>query len=222
MPSGRAARPPAAADPAEPGRYDPNVRLFRSPAWDSVTYWALDLETGGLDARRDPILAVGMVPVREGVIRLASRYRTLVRPPDGGRIDPGSVLAHQLLWGEVCDAPPLQEVLPEIERRLREGVLLVHQAAIDVAFLRRDFARCGLRWPSPDVVDTVRLVRKMGELTHPDLPGDMQPLNLSRARRAHGLPDYQAHDALTDALATAELFLVLRSALGARTLRDLR
>jgi DNA polymerase-3 subunit epsilon len=39
---------------------------------------------------------------------------------------------------------------------------------------------------------------------------------------AHGLPPYQAHDALTDAVATAELFLVLRHELGARTLRDLR
>jgi DNA polymerase-3 subunit epsilon len=31
-----------------------------SPPWDSVTYWALDLETGGLDPRADPILSVGI------------------------------------------------------------------------------------------------------------------------------------------------------------------
>jgi DNA polymerase-3 subunit epsilon len=198
------------------------VHLFRSPPWDGVTYWSLDLETGGLDARRDPILAVGMLPVRDGVVRLAQGYRTLVRPPDGGRIDPASVVAHQLLWGEVREAPPLAEVLPEVARRLREGVLLVHHAAIDVTFLKRDFKRCGLRWPSPTVVDTARLLRRIGRLSQPDLPADMQPLNLTRARRAYGLPEYQAHDALTDALATAELFLVLRKVLGARTLRDLR
>ena len=46
-------------------------------------------------------------------------------------------------------------------------------------------------------------------------------LNLADARRACGLPDYPAHDALTDAVATAELFLVLRHRLGARTLREL-
>ena len=44
---------------------------------------------------------------------------------------------------------------------------------------------------------------------------------LTETRRRLGLPDYQAHDALTDAIATAELFLVLRKQLGARTLRDL-
>jgi DNA polymerase-3 subunit epsilon len=55
----------------------------------------------------------------------------------------------------------------------------------------------------------------------PELPVQVPPLNLSRARRARGLPEYQAHDALTDALATAELFLVLRKELGARRLREL-
>ena len=49
-------------------------------------YWALDVETGGLDAKRDPIIAVGMVPVRAGRIRLGECYRTLVRPEDGGGI----------------------------------------------------------------------------------------------------------------------------------------
>jgi DNA polymerase-3 subunit epsilon len=198
------------------------VPLFRSEPWDNLEYWALDLETGGLDARSDPILAIGMVPVVEGVIRIGQAYRTLVRPAEGGRIDPRSVRAHQLLWGDVQEAPSLAEVLPEIGRLLHDRVLLVHFAAIDVGFLRRDFRRCGLRWPSPVVVDTVKLLRKISRLAHPDLRADMNPQNLTHARRAYGLPAYQAHDALTDAVATAELFLVLRNILGARTLRDLR
>jgi DNA polymerase-3 subunit epsilon len=47
-------------------------------------------------------------------------------------------------------------------------------------------------------------------------------LNLLAARLRLGLPDYGQHDALTDAIAAAELFLVLRRRLGAKTLRDLR
>ena len=199
--------------------------LFSSPAWDSVVYWALDLETGGLDAKRDPIIAVGMLPIRGGRVRLGEGYRTLVRPADGRAIDPDSVRAHQLVWGEVKDAPPIAEVLPEVDRRLGEGVLLVHHKAIDVAFLKDAYRRCGLKWPSPTVVDTVDLLVRLARKAHlaqPELPADPPALNLSAAREAHGLPPYQAHDALTDALATAELFLVLRHALRARTLRELR
>ena len=198
--------------------------LFSSPPWDSLTYWALDLETGGLDPRRDPILAVGMLPVRGGRVRLGERYRTLVRPAGGRAIDPASVRAHQLVWGEVKDAPPVAEVIPELEKRLGDGVLLVHHRAIDVAFLKDAYRRCGLRWRAPPVVDTADLLGKLARKAHrahPELPADPPLLNLSAAREAHGLPPYQAHDALSDALATAELFLVLRHALGARTLREL-
>lgn len=195
--------------------------LLHSPAWDSVVYWALDLETGGLDLKKDPILAVGMVPIRSGIVYLGDAYRTLVRPPKGGAIDPRSVRAHQLLWGEVEAAPPLAEVLPQVDERIREGVLLVHYRKIDVAFLRRDYRRLGRRWPSPRVVDTADLLRRESRYSRPDLASDLVGVNLAKARRNHGLPDYQAHDALTDAVATAELFLVLRKVLGARTVRDL-
>lgn len=200
--------------------------LFSSPAWDLVTYWALDIETGGLDARRDPIIAVGMVPIREGIIRLGQAYRTLVRPEEGREIRPESVRAHQLVRGEVREAPALGQVLGEIDRRLREprAALLVHHQAIDVVFLRRAYERHGLRWPAPPVVDTVELILKLGrkeQFLHPHQPPDGPATNLSEARRRHGLPDYAAHDALTDATATAELFLVLRRLLRARTLREL-
>lgn len=196
--------------------------LFRSPPWDSLVYWAMDVETGGLDAKRDPIIAVGMVPVRGGRIRLGECYRTLVRPEGEGRITFASVTAHQLVTRDVSGAPSLAEVLPEIDRRLREGVLLVHHASIDVAFLKRDFARLGVAWPSPKVVDTMRLLIRNAQLRDPARSRDLVALNLSRARAEYGLPVYQAHDALTDAIATAELFLAVRIALGARTLRDLR
>ena len=46
--------------------------------------------------------------------------------------------------------------------------------------------------------------------------------DLEAARRNAGLPDYQAHDALSDAVSTAELFLWLRQKLQARKLRELR
>jgi DNA polymerase III subunit epsilon len=196
--------------------------LFRSPSWDSVVYWALDLETGGLDTKRDAVIAIGMVPVRGGLIRLREAYRTLVRPEDRSGITPDSVHAHQLVWRDLEQAPSLEDALPEVDRRIREGALVVHHEAIDVAFLRRDFKRIGLAWPSPPVIDTRRLLIRNARLRDPHRPADLLPLNLSLARAAHGLPEYQAHDALTDAVATAELFLALRLALGARTVRDLR
>ena len=135
--------------------------LFSSPPWDSVVYWALDLETGGLDPRADPILAVGLVPLRSGTIRVGEAYRTLVRPQPGKAVDPRSVEAHQLVSDELVDAPPLAGVLAELEARIAGGVLLVHHRAIDVRFLERAFRDTGRRWPAPPVVDTVELLLRL-------------------------------------------------------------
>lgn len=196
--------------------------IWLSPPWDSVTYWALDLETGGLDPRADPILSVGMVPIRQGAIVLGGAFSSLVQASGG--IRPSSIVAHHLVPGEVREAPPTREVLAEIDRRLRGGALVVHHAALDVAFLRRAFAREKLRWPSPPVVDTVSLLVKAARRARfldPTAAEREPELNLLAARRALGLPDYGQHDALLDAIAAAELFLVLRRKLGATRLRHL-
>jgi DNA polymerase-3 subunit epsilon len=187
-----------------------------------VTYWALDLETGGLDPAHDPILSVGMVPIRAGGIRLGEAWASLVRPEEADEIDPRSIRAHHLVPGEVRDAPPVAAVLTEVDRRLREGVLLVHHASLDVGFLRRAYRRLGMRWPGPPVVDTVALLLKAAKRARFLQPNAPEPeLNLLAARRRLGLPDYGQHDALIDAIATAELFLVLRRQVGAKRLRDL-
>lgn len=198
--------------------------LWPSPPWDAVTYWALDLETGGLDPRADPILSVGMVPIRSGGIRLGEAYASLVQPDREAGIAPSSIAAHHLVPGDVREAPPLGAVLAEVDRRLRDHVLLVHQAAVDVPFLRRAYRTAGLRWPDPRVVDTVVLLlraAKRARFLDPDASEQEPDLNLSSARRRLGLPDYGQHDALTDAIAAAELFLVLRRRIGAHKLRDL-
>jgi len=194
--------------------------FFSSPAWDAAPIWALDLELGGLDPLRDPILAVGLMPIRGGTIRLGEAWESLVRPQ--GVVRPESIRAHQLVPADLAAAPPLDEVLPELDRRIREGALLVHVHRIDVAFLREAYRRTGLRWPGAPVIDTADLVQRVARREAAGAPelAENVVVQLGAARAAHGLPDYPAHDALSDALAAAELFLVLRAKLGARRLKD--
>jgi DNA polymerase-3 subunit epsilon len=188
-----------------------------------VTYWALDLETSGLDPRTAHVLAVGMVPVRRGVLRLAEGWRTLVRPPSGARIPVETMRAHHIVPAELESAPLPGEVLPKIAARVREGALLVHHAPLDLGFVKAGCRAAGVAWPRVPVVDTVALLwkraRRQRHLRSPASPDPV--LNLAEARRDCGLPAYPEHDALVDAIATAELFLVLRHRLGARTLREL-
>jgi hypothetical protein len=173
---------------------------------------ALDLETTGLDAQAE-ILAVGDVPIVDGAVRLGEASHALVRPgPPVGRA------RHR--------GPP-----PAARRRRRRppdrggpagparahraaDALVVHHAALDVRVLRQACRATGLRWPDPPVIDTVGMVEQVRRRQR-HLGGPRMPRDLAGARASLGLPPHRTHDALADAIATAELYLALRARLRA-------
>jgi len=198
-------------------------RLFPSPDLDDLVFWALDLETSGLKAGPDRIVSVGMVPIRRGVIKYGAHFHSFVRPPELERLSTEGIRAHHILPAELETAPPLADVLTEIDRRLHEGVLLLHFAALDLAFLKDAYRRQARRWPAPAVVDTVALILKLQQRLEQWTPNPTpMRTSLAESRAALGLPAYPGHDALSDAVATAELFLVLRQRMGAGKLRHIR
>jgi DNA polymerase-3 subunit epsilon len=72
------------------------------------------------------------------------------------------------------------------------------------------------------VIDTLRLVRRLQRHRLAVEPVEAAvPGVLAAARTELGLPPHEPHDAFSDAVATAELLLVLAHRLGARTVGDL-
>jgi DNA polymerase III subunit epsilon len=197
--------------------------LFGSPPWRETSIWSLDLELSGLDPVRNDILSVGMVPIRAGVIRWGERYYTLVRTPADHRPSSVAMAIHHILPEEAEHAPQLAQVVDEIRARIAEGPMLVHYGRLDVAFLKRSCARLGVPWPRPTIIDTVRLLSRLSYRRRQlDPYVEAYSADLGAARSEMGLPNHVAHHALYDALATAELFLVLAERLGARLMRHLR
>ncbi|RDI94643.1 3'-5' exonuclease [Meiothermus sp. QL-1] len=193
----------------------------KTPSWWEATYWALDLETSGLEPS-DQILSVGMVPIREGVIEFGAHFYSLVRPQRPEELSLEGIRAHHILPAELESAPPLAVVMEKVLHRVGQGVLLLHFAPLDLGFLKQACRSLGLGWPRPRVVDTAVLLSRLNHRRQ-RLEPYAQPLPsaLGAARRSLGLPPHLEHHALWDALATAELFLLLRERLGARTLREL-
>ena len=192
----------------------------RHHEWAGTTLWALDLETGGLEPETDPILSVGMVPVADGAVALGDAFHSLVHP--SRPIGEASLRIHHILPGELEDAPPPASVLAEVRARIDDGVVIVHQRAVDVPFLSRAFRETGQEPPTFAVIDTVELLlryaRRQGLVT---MERTRFSTGLAEARARFGLPPHRAHEALSDAVATAELFLVLAHRLGARRVGQL-
>ena len=187
--------------------------------WTDEVLWALDLEATGLDPKRDAVLSVGMVPIRDGRIRYGERWYSLVHAPDHDAPAIEALRVHHILPEEARHAPPLDVVLDDVLRRLDGGVLLVHHARLDVGLLRAACRRCGREWPRPRVVDTMDLLSRLSRRRRMLEPhAEPYPAGLATAREELGLPPHTAHHALADAVATAELFLVLQRRLEAKTL----
>jgi DNA polymerase III subunit epsilon len=168
-----------------------------------VALLALDVETTGLDPASDHLLSLGWVPVVGGRVVLAGARDLRVRPPEG--VDVGaSATVHRLTDDVVSDAAPLADALPPLLEALHGRVLLAHHASIEVEFVAAAARTSYGARPPLTAVDTLTLQHRLQADEHGEVTGS---LRLDAARRTYGLPRYAAHDALTDAVAAAELFL---------------
>ena len=185
---------------------------------DDLSLLAVDIETTGLDPRTDRVLSIGWLPVDGRAVILAGGRRVVVR--DGGAVG-RSATVHGLTDDVLATGISLEEAVGELVQDLAGRVLLAHFASIETGFLPH---ACQRTWGSElpcAVVDTMVLERRArGERPFRHAwGGDAEPgaLRLWAARERRGLPVYRAHEALTDALACAELYLAQCAELAERS-----
>jgi DNA polymerase III subunit epsilon len=192
----------------------------RSRDWMQVEFLALDLETTGSDPGVDEIVSAGWVRISGGAMDLGTATRRMVRP--SGPMPEASAVIHAITDDEAAQGEPLRAVLVDILRALGGRVLVAHYARTELGFLDAACRRClggGLLVP---VVDTLELARRRhSKAGREPARGEFR---LDALRMQYNLPGHQMHDALSDAIAAAELFLAQAaelSATGALPLRTL-
>lgn len=166
---------------------------------------ALDLETTGLDPKRDSILSYGLVHMHRMSIQLETSCHEFIAVPD--EIPEQSAVIHRITDDVAARGRPLEDVLPELLSQLAGKVMLAHYAKVEQSFI--DVA-CRKLYGAPFVIrtiDTLVLARRLFEIrNHTIQTGNLRLFNL---RPKYNLPQYRAHNALSDAVATAELFLAM-------------
>lgn len=181
-------------------------RLGGTP-WTDATWCVVDVETTGLDRQVDEVISVAAVPIREGRIRPGEALSTLVRssrPPSAE-----SVRVHGIRAADLVDAPSPAEVAPRLAAHLEGAVLVAHYAPIERTFLPPLVAGAGVR-RLRRVADT----EVLGRLWLHERDGGVRAhLPLAELVSELGLPEHRPHDALGDALTTAQAFIALASLL---------
>lgn len=101
-------------------------------------------------------------------------------------------------------------VLEQLDEALRGHRLLAHFAQMETGFitqLYKDQRGVKKKWAQHEVVDTMEMERRHMERMGTYPRGE--DLRLARVRERYNLPAYGNHNALTDAIACAELYLAL-------------
>jgi len=170
---------------------------------DQLTILAVDFETTGLEAKTDKLLSVGFVLLEQEQIKLNSSYHQIINTE--AQLEESNVIIHQITDDQKEQGQPLHTVVEQLLKALAGKVMLVHFARIERQFLQQACLELYGLAPDFPMIDTLVIAKR--QLDKRDVAYDPSELRLSSLRNQYQLPDHHGHDALNDAVATAELLL---------------
>ena len=161
----------------------------------------LDFETTGLDAKQDKLLSVGYSQVNQLKICLSTAHHQIINCQQLLTAD--NVGIHHITDQEKSRGEQLADEIALLLEAIAGKVILVHYAKIERTFLQQACLELYGISPIFLFIDTLALHKQ--RFDQQTIPYDPSQLRLSELRARYELPDYYAHNALSDAIATAEL-----------------
>jgi len=189
-----------------------SARALADRALAELTCTVFDTETTGLDpGGGDRIVQIGAARIVAGKLRRHECFERLVDPQRA--VSAASLAIHGIDAARLSGQPHAAQVLPIFHAFARDSVLVGHNAAFDLRFLREAEAEAGVVFDQP-VLDTLLL----SAYVHPR----QESHSLEAIAARLGVAISGRHSALGDALVAAEIFLKLIPLLEARGIRTLR
>ena len=171
---------------------------------DAKRWVVLDVESSGLDAANDRLLAIAAVALRRNGralrIDLGDSFEVVLRH-EAAAVDKANILLHGIGVGAQREGAAPAHALGDFERWVGDSPLIGFHVAFDETLIQRAMrAALGRRLANPwiDLADVARAVR-------PEQPAR----SLDEWLEALGVRCAVRHQAAADTLATAELLLKL-------------
>jgi DNA polymerase III subunit epsilon len=174
-----------------------------------VRFVVLDTETTGLDPRRDRVISIGALAVRDGQILLDDTFEILLKVAYNN----ASVTVHGITRDEARLGMDEPEALEVFLRFLRDGVIVGHHIGHDIqsinAACERHFG-LQLKNRSLDTMDLTLQLKDAGAFEGRKVP---EGFSLDALCEMFDIVPHDRHTAGGDAFLTARVFLrLLRAA----------
>lgn len=202
--------------------------LLKRPLQETP-FVSIDVETSGLNPKRNEILSIGAVSILRGEVRLDKSFHSYVRPERGLASENPPV--HGITRDDLMREPSFKEVAPRLMELLNGAVLVGYNVSFDTSFLNEALRRCSLPQLKNPLLDVLllsygvlaklRMDFELLKIDHLALSGQM---GLGALAELLSVPVISRHTAMGDALTTALIFLKLLSLArpaGAERARDL-
>lgn len=166
----------------------------------------IDIETTGLDSTVHEIIEIGCVffkyDIKKNMYVIESTFESKIAPVHIENADPQALKVNKYSKTEWEGAPQLKKVLTTISKKLKDRVVIGHNVGFDYYFLNNAFKQVNIQNPLHyHTLDTISLA--YGKL-HKEK--EVERLSLSYLCKYFGIENKKSHSALSDALATFELF----------------
>lgn len=167
----------------------------------TVLFAITDIETTGGFASSNSITEIA-VCIHDGE-KVIQEWQTLVRPEQS---IPSYITTLTGINNDmVADAPTFEEISDELDELTKDKIFVAHNVGFDYSFIKRHFEACGKKWNRRKLC-TVRLGKKA-------FPG-FRSYSLGNLCKQLGVTNEEAHRAMGDTHATAEIFTMIVEKLG--------
>lgn len=162
----------------------------------------LDLETTSFTSAYGEIIEIGAVRIKDGAI--VEKFATLVKPRKVKKIPAKITEITGIETEDVADKPYMEEVLPDLFKFIGNRVVIGHNVSFDWDKMLKVFFKSLGIVAKNETIDTIKLAK----LT---LTDKKKNFKLGDVCNYLGVNLDNAHRALDDAMATAEVFLKLKA-----------
>lgn len=188
--------------------YDSIFQQLKKPV-TTTPLIAIDLEMTGLNSKQDQIVSIAVVPIIHGQIQLNLAKQRLLKI--SGSVGQSATI-HGLLDKDLNAALSLEEAIDWLFEEIQGKIIIAHHAPLDLSFIQAAIEKVFHEKCKLFAIDTLQIERQRLLRQHQHI--QQGQLRLGAARERYNLPVYNAHNALIDAIACAELFLAQLSQLG--------